>query len=74
MSLIESKDLTAEIERILAERRKATEKVTFTLRTPRDRWPLVQEAAHTEGVSLQEWVQRAIATRLAGDDTTRGGA
>jgi predicted HicB family RNase H-like nuclease len=72
MSLIERDDLTAEIERILAERYERTKKVTFTLRVPRDRWPLVQEAAHTEGVSLQEWLQRAIATRLAGDDATRG--
>jgi predicted HicB family RNase H-like nuclease len=65
MSLIERDDLTAEIERILAERYERTKKVTFTLRVPRDRWPLVQEAAHTEGISLQEWVQRAISERLA---------
>jgi predicted HicB family RNase H-like nuclease len=70
MSLIESKDLEATIARILAEQRKSTKKVTFMLRVPRDRWPLVQEAAHTEGVSLQEWLQRAIATRLASDDAT----
>jgi predicted HicB family RNase H-like nuclease len=74
MSLIENSELEATIERILAERCKSTKKVTFTLRVPRDRWPLVQAAAHTEGVSLQEWLQRAIATRLAGDDATRGGA
>jgi hypothetical protein len=32
MSLIERDDLTAEIERILAERYERTKKVTFTLR------------------------------------------